>query len=127
YGMRMEAEAITEGLLRAAYADPEWRLPELYCGYELTGSEHEKPVAYPVSCSPQAWASGAFPLIVRSMLGLHVDPETRSLRVEPQLPDWIDTVEMAGIRALGVTGDVQVVRTAGGMSISVGELSLVGS
>ncbi|CAN5447719.1 amylo-alpha-1,6-glucosidase [soil metagenome] len=127
YGFRREAESITEGLLRAAYADPDWRLPELYCGYELTGSEHEKPVAYPVSCSPQAWASGAFPLIVRSMLGLRVDPETRSLRVEPQLPDWIDLIEFSGARALGAIGDVNVVRTDGGFEVSVAELSFVGS
>lgn len=31
------------------------RLPELFCGMQR--SDGMRPVAYPVSCSPQAWAS----------------------------------------------------------------------
>lgn len=80
-----------------------------------------------MSCSPQAWASGAFPLIVRSMLGLQVDSGTRSLRVEPQLPDWINSVELSGVHALGGIGDINVVRTNSGFEVSKTELSVLQS
>lgn len=127
YGLRREAESITEGLLRAALAEPDWRLPELFCGYEPTGFEHEHPVAYPVSCSPQAWASGAFPLIVRSMVGLRVDAQTRSLQVDPQLPDWINSIEFTGVHAIGGIGGVRVTRTERGFEVSLAEFSVAGS
>jgi glycogen debranching enzyme len=110
YGLKDAAETIAVGLLGAAENAPDLRLPELYCGYPRSGTVHERPVAYPVSCNPQAWASGALPLIVRAMMGLDVDPETRALRVAPQLPDWIDAIEITGVRALGRTETVLVER-----------------
>lgn len=124
YGLRQEAESIVEALLRATNVNPDSRLPELYCGYEFTGGDHEKPVAYPVSCNPQAWASGAFPLIVRSMLGLTVDPESRSLRLAPQLPAWIEAVELSNIHVLGTSGSIRLARSESGFEVSAAELSL---
>jgi glycogen debranching enzyme len=108
YGQREAAETIVTGLLGAAEFDPDWRLPELYCGYPRTGVVHERPVAYPVSCNPQAWASGAFPLILRAMLGLQVDPATRSLVFAPQLPEWIGSVEISGVQVLGGTETITI-------------------
>jgi glycogen debranching enzyme len=110
YGLREAAETVVNGLLGAVEFDPDWRLPELYCGYPRAGTVHERPVAYPVSCNPQAWASGAFPLIVRAMLGLQVDTVTKSLQVNPQLPDWIESIEFAGVHSLGKTENVRVNR-----------------
>src|SRR5256712_10822428 len=44
-------------------------------------------VSYPVSCSPQAWASGAFFLMLRGCLGLYPDAPRRRLKiVNPHLP-----------------------------------------
>lgn len=111
YGLREAAETIVTGLLRAAEFDPDWRLPELYCGYPRTGDVHERPVAYPVSCNPQAWASGAFPLIIRAMLGLHVASETPVLRIDPQLPDWLDAVTISDLHVLGANGSISVSRS----------------
>ena len=67
YGYNAEAARIAAGILDAAeYFDG--RLPEAFAGYprELT----RYPVQYPTACSPQAWATGAPLLLLRTMLGL---------------------------------------------------------
>ncbi|MEU1523572.1 glycogen debranching N-terminal domain-containing protein [Nocardia rhamnosiphila] len=80
------AERLTTGLLDAAI-DFGGRLPELFCGFART--EFRSPVPYPTSCSPQAWASAAPLLLVRSFLGLSPCVPHRVLRVTPQLPrEW---------------------------------------
>ena len=40
------------------------RLPELFCGFERAAGE--PPVAYPVACLPQAWASGSVFMVLQA-------------------------------------------------------------
>jgi glycogen debranching enzyme len=54
YGFRAEAMTVLDGLLDAAEVFG-GRLPELFCGFGR--DEMPVPVAYPTSCSPQAWAA----------------------------------------------------------------------
>ena len=61
------AERLADGLLDAADAF-DGRLPELFCGFPR--SRFNRPVPYPTACAPQAWASAAPLLLVRSFLGL---------------------------------------------------------
>lgn len=65
YGRLDAGDRILAGLIAAAAPIPDLRLPELYCGFEADGFAATRPVAYPVSCSPQAWAAGAIPLLLR--------------------------------------------------------------
>jgi glycogen debranching enzyme len=44
------------------------RPPELFAG--LTRGDVPAPVAYPASCSPQAWSSASIPFLLRTSLGL---------------------------------------------------------
>ena len=54
---------------------------------------------YPVACSPQAWSSAAWFLLLRAALGLFPDAPRRMLRiVAPQLPSWLDEVVLEGLR-----------------------------
>ena len=56
------------------------------------------PTRYPVSCSPQAWATGAPFLLIQSLLGLHLEAEQHRLTLDqPTLPDWLKTLEINGI------------------------------
>jgi glycogen debranching enzyme len=71
YGFEDQACRIVDAVLDAAAANS-GRLPELYAG--LDREELPVPVAYPTSCSPQAWAA-ATPLLMLRML----------LRFEPRL------------------------------------------
>jgi len=52
-------------------------------------------VEYPTACSPQAWATGAPLLLVRSLLGL--EPIEGKLLVDPAIPDSIESIEITGI------------------------------
>ncbi len=60
YGFHKEMTHLATEVLDAATTFPDGRLPELYCGF-ARGEDEEReiaPAAYPVSCSPQAWAAG---------------------------------------------------------------------
>src|SRR5258706_9048775 len=60
---------LLEGLYDASLHFRGHRLPELFCG--LGRADGDFLVHYPVSCSPQAWASGAFFLLLQACLGLY--------------------------------------------------------
>ncbi len=62
-------------------------------------------VRYPVSCSPQAWASAAFFLILQASLGLYPEAPARVLHVRnPVLPDFLDQLTIGGM----AIGDARV-------------------
>ncbi|MGW2472744.1 amylo-alpha-1,6-glucosidase [Streptomyces sp. NPDC001665] len=63
-GLKEETHKVARGLLEAS-AHHGHRLPEVMAGYAR--SEHPRPVPYPHSCSPQAWAA-ATPLAVLTAL-----------------------------------------------------------
>jgi glycogen debranching enzyme len=49
-----------------------------------------RPVEYPVSCSPQAWASGALFMMLQATLGILPDAPTGALHIRnPVLPDHL--------------------------------------
>jgi glycogen debranching enzyme len=95
--MREGALRILTCLYQAASHFRDCRLPELFCGVQRR--EYDEPVEYPVSCSPQAWASGAMFLILSSVLGLHPSAPRRELNiVNPQLPEWLDHLCIRNLR-----------------------------
>ena len=118
YGAHDELERIASSIFAVAQRLPDHRLPELYCGFSRHHSIAEDwPVPYPVSCSPQAWAAGAVPLLVRAMLGLEADPKHGGIFVSPSLPGWLPRVRIQGMRALGHTLDLDVAREGDGYRI----------
>jgi hypothetical protein len=88
YGFRDEAGRIAEAILEAG-AYFRHRLPEVFAGYPRESTFF--PVEYPTACSPQAWASGAPLLFIRTMLGLEPGSEAA-----PILPSGIDRIELSG-------------------------------
>jgi len=84
-------------LSNAALTFRDYRLPELFCGVQR--GEHDVPVQYPVSCSPQAWASGALFLILSSLLGIRPSAPRKVLNiVNPVLPEWLDHLHLRNLR-----------------------------
>lgn len=79
YGYRDAAARVAHAILEAA-PHFDYRLPEIFAGYSRV--ESSEPIEYPTSCSPQAWAAGATPLLVRALLGL--DPDLRDRRDAPR-------------------------------------------
>src|SRR5437763_11756497 len=55
YGFARQAAPVVRALHEAAVYSDRQRLPELFCG--MSRAYSMQPVRYPVSCSPQAWAS----------------------------------------------------------------------
>lgn len=97
YGLRRQAGLVLDSLFDAALHFRYLRLPELFCG--IWRGETDAPVAYPVSCSPQAWAAGALFPMIQGVLGIVPDARERMLRlVQPQLPQrlrFLDLLDMA--------------------------------
>ena len=114
YGRDQEALRIAGALFDAAAGFRDYRLPELFCGYERDPGG-EPPVRYPVACSPQAWSAGALPDVVARLLGLRADATARTLRVDPVLPPWLDWIELEGIRVGGARIDLRVERGRAGV------------
>src|SRR5207244_207077 len=112
-----EALRIAGALFDAAAGFRDYRLPELFCGYERDPGG-EPPVRYPVACSPQAWSAGALPDVVARLLGLRADATARTLRVDPVLPPWLDWIELEGLRVGRARLDLRVGRGPGGPSSS---------
>jgi glycogen debranching enzyme len=98
YGFREEANRVAAALLDAAPRF-DYRLPEVFAGYAR--GEVPEPVELPRSCSPQAWAAGTVPLLVRAMLGVDPDPENRELLADPVLPEGVEDLRLEGVPAFG--------------------------
>ncbi|HEX9050742.1 MAG TPA: glycogen debranching N-terminal domain-containing protein [Anaeromyxobacter sp.] len=109
YGATREAGVVFTGLWQAAQHFRGLRLPELFCG--LPRDAGEFPVHYPVACSPQAWSSAAWFLLLRGALGLFPDAPSGRLRVSaPHLPPWLDEIVLQGLRVGPARATLRFVR-----------------
>jgi glycogen debranching enzyme len=97
YGFPRWTNRVATALFDAAIYADYLRLPELFCGF--TRRSPNRPVSYPVACSPQAWAAGAPFLMLQAMLGVSARGDEGLLTVnQPQLPPWLNTVELRNLR-----------------------------
>lgn len=97
YEFREPANKVFTALFQAALNFRDYRLPELFCGIERR--EYDEPVHYPVSCSPQAWASGAIFLMLMSVLGIRPSAPRKELNiVDPALPEFLDGLNIRNLR-----------------------------
>src|SRR3989475_2070216 len=106
YGIQKIAAQVLSGAYDACRQFRHYRLPELYCG--MGRGEGDLVVSYPVSCSPQAWASGAFFLMLRGCLGLYPDAPRRRLKiVNPHLPAGVQRLTLERLRSEEHTSELQ--------------------
>jgi glycogen debranching enzyme len=120
YGMQRQALQILSGAYAAARGFRHYRLPELFCGMDR--ADQEQPVSYPVSCSPQAWASGAMFLMLRACLGIYPDGPRRALKiVNPHLPEWASEITLRGMRVANSRVSLHFTRTGQGCFAAVTE------
>ncbi|HEX2626565.1 MAG TPA: hypothetical protein VHL56_06635, partial [Candidatus Limnocylindrales bacterium] len=96
-GRHDAADRVASRIFEAAQRSPDFRLPELFCGFERGLSD--MPVPYPVACSPQAW-SAATPLsLLQTMLGMRADAAHDRLELDrPHLPSWLGKVTVHELR-----------------------------
>ncbi len=118
YGFEDELNEVATALFDAATSFPYFRLPELFGGEAR--SAHNTPVPYPVACRPQSWAAGAFPLITQAILGLKAEAADRRLRViNPRLPNWLNSVQVRGLRVGSGHVTLQYRRDGGATRVEV--------
>ena len=109
YGFDEDFTLIFEGLLEAASRFNDYRLPELFAGFDR--AEFDEPVPYPVACQPQAWAAGSIPYLLKWGLGLSPDAMEKRLRiVRPSLPRWLQRVDVSGLELAGARIDLRFER-----------------
>jgi glycogen debranching enzyme len=96
YGFARSTNRVATALFDAAISADYFRLPELFCGF--TRRTPNRPVSYPIACSPQAWAAGSPFLMLQAMLGISARAHLNLLTVnKPQLPTWLNTVEVRNL------------------------------
>jgi glycogen debranching enzyme len=107
YGHREHAATLLRGVLEAACAFEDDRLPELFCGFERGSGP---PVPYAEANTPQAWAAAAPILATQTLLGLVPDAPRKRCFVTPWLPDWLPELEVRGIAIGQATIDMKLTR-----------------
>ena len=97
YGFHAQSAQVLSSLYETAIRFRDYRLPELFCGIQR--GRGDDPVHYPVSCSPQAWASGAIFLVLTGLLGIRPDAHNRELKVvNPHLPHYLTKLSIDELR-----------------------------
>ena len=125
YGFDKEACEIFTAIAEAAMYFEHYRLPEVFAGF--CREDYGVPVHYPVACHPQAWAAGAIPYLVETLLGLVPEAFDERLRiVRPVLPGFVDRLELRRLRVGRGRVDLHFERTSQG-SVSVEVLQVTGS
>jgi glycogen debranching enzyme len=118
YGNKTGVLRILRGLFDLSYFVDQHRLPELFCGF--TRRPDEAPTAYPVACSPQAWAAGAVFLLLHAALGVYVDATKQELRFyQPVLPEYLHLIRISQLRVGKGSVDIELIRHEHTVSVNV--------
>ncbi len=97
YGLDEQVERLACGMIDAALAFRDDRLPEALSG--LSRDESPVPVPYPDSNSPQAWSASATIQLVQILLGIYPFAALHLLAlVRPRLPPWVNSVTIRRMR-----------------------------
>ncbi|MFD9690079.1 glycogen debranching N-terminal domain-containing protein [Kitasatospora sp. NPDC059088] len=107
-GRPEDAAPLAAGLLRAAAAF-DHRLPELYGGHPR--ERYHRPVPYPASCRPQAWAAASAVLVLQALLGLAADAPGRRLWVRGSVPAGYESLRIRGLTVAGLPIEVETDHT----------------
>jgi glycogen debranching enzyme len=118
YGQTAAVLKLFQGLIEAATYDEFRRLPELFCGFSRR--RKRGPTAYPVACSPQAWAAAAPFALVAAATGLELDHDEGSVRlVHPALPAFLDDLTLQGLSVAGSRLDLRLARVGDDVTTAV--------
>jgi glycogen debranching enzyme len=124
YGFKVEVAKLFEGLFNAAAHHEFRRLPELFCGF--VRRPHRGPTAYPVACSPQAWAAATPFALLRACLGLELGHAEDEIRFrDPVMPRFLNEMIIRGLRLGDSRLDVRLHRY--GQDVTANVLSREGA
>src|SRR5256884_2371105 len=96
-GRHEEAQQVAEGVFAAAERFDAYRLPELFSGLPRDAGRFPGP--YLAANVPKAWAAAAVFRLVAILCGIHTVGRTRTMYVNPDLPDWLPSLTLRNLRA----------------------------
>lgn len=118
YGFKLQAARLFEAIFDAATYQDQLRLPELFCGF--LRKRRRGPTAYPVACSPQAWAAAAPFALLAACLGLHLPAAANEVAlIDPVLPSFLDDVTIRGLKLGASQFDLRVHRHKSDVTLNV--------
>ena len=118
YGFKLEAARLFEAIFNMATHEDQQRLPELFCGF--LRKPRRGPTAYPVACSPQAWAAAAPFAMLAACLGLQLPAAANEIKlVDPVLPSFLDDLIIRGLTLGASQFDLRVHRHQSDVTINV--------
>jgi glycogen debranching enzyme len=115
YGFSEEANRVVLSQLEAA-SYTGFRFPEVFAGFERSVSRF--PVPFPTACSPQAWATGAPFVFVKTMLGFTA--RGGEIHLQPHVPEEIGRISIRRLHAFGTDWDVEATGASGRVLRSTG-------
>lgn len=119
YRFKEKAMQILTGLFDVSVYVDLHRLPELFCGFSRIGGRG--PTLYPVSCAPQAWASGAVFMCLEACLGIHIDGVKHRLTFSyPVMPPYLQRITIRNL-IVGKDGfvDVELINHTASVGVNV--------
>ncbi|GAB63772.1 MAG: amylo-alpha-1,6-glucosidase [Candidatus Jettenia sp.] len=109
YGLNSYVDKLATALSDVSTFFSDCRLPELFCGFRRTSTHG--PTPYPTSCSPQAWSTGVVFEVLKAFIGLEGDAiNNRVYFIRPQLPEWLNWIEITNLKISGKYLDFYVIR-----------------
>lgn len=97
YGLQDHVLKVMESLFRASLYIDLQRMPELYCGFDKR--KNIGPTAYPVACSPQAWAVGAVFMLLQACLRIEINAPTKTITFEDiTIPEYLDQIFLTNLK-----------------------------
>ncbi|MCW2904804.1 MAG: sle [Streptosporangiaceae bacterium] len=105
YGFVEQAQRVAMSLLDAACAF-DGRLPELFCGFDR--SEFPRPVPYPTSCCPQAWAAASPVHLLRTLLRFDPWIPYKKAWIAPALPPGFGELRIERFTLAGSQVSIEV-------------------
>ncbi|MDH7499223.1 MAG: amylo-alpha-1,6-glucosidase, partial [candidate division NC10 bacterium] len=118
YDLKESVLRVLAGLFDASLFLDLHRLPELFCGFPRRPGQG--PTLYPVACSPQAWAAASVFLLLHACLGLTIDaPHSRICFDHPLLPQFLQEVQITGLKVKEASVDLLIQRRERGVAINI--------
>ncbi len=124
-GFDAQALMLTEAQFEAASLFPCFRLPEAMSGHQRT-NDYTLPGLYPDANSLQAWSVSAVFFLLMVILGIRPFAPLKMLWVKPDLPEWLDWIEVRDLKVGESLVDLRFWRDRDGRS-RWAELSKVGT
>jgi glycogen debranching enzyme len=118
YGHWDVVDVLVDGALEAT-RHFEGRPPELFAG--LSRDDVPMPVAYPSSCSPQAWASASVLLLVRAMLGMEPTADGTGVELVRRDLSGVPDLSLEGLEFAGRPMSAQVADGRGRVALDLPE------